>query len=236
MPLSVGLFLAGVAFCFFVVLPVVLKFFFGFNEWFDIEPNLRLSEWLSFATIIPVVFGVCFELPLVMSVLERVGIFTMQDYVKRWRHAILIIAIVAMVVTPTTDPSSMMLLMGPLTGLYFLGIGIVYLRASNEGKVAPLTGPAKIRIVAWLIAGIYVTFVGILFLIPSGWLPDDWFNRIWKPATLPASYLVEFIHTVTSTDTWWIWGVSLGNAFLLGTLILRVGELGAALLNRRGLK
>jgi sec-independent protein translocase protein TatC len=226
MPMSVGLFLAGVAFCFFIVLPVVLKFFFSFNEWFDIEPNLRLSEWLSFATIVPVIFGICFELPLVMSVLERIGIFRMEDYAKRWRHAILIISIVAMIVTPTTDPGSMMLLMGPLTGLYFLGIGLVYLRAAKDGKVPPVSAITKVRIAAWGVAGLYASVIGSLFVLPKSWLPDNWFEIVWKRATLPASYLAEFVHHVTPDDTWWVWGISLGNAFLLGTLILRFGEMG----------
>jgi sec-independent protein translocase protein TatC len=233
MPLSIGLFLAGVAFCFYIVLPVVLKFFFSFNEWFDIEPNLRLSEWLSFATIIPVIFGVCFELPLVMSVFERVGIFALEDYSKRWRHAILIIAIVAMVVTPTTDPSSMMLLMGPLTGLYFLGMGLVYLRAAKDGKVPPLPAVAKVRIVAWTVAGLYASVIGSLFVLPKSWFPDDWFATVWKPATLPASYLAELARPITPQDTWWIWGITLGNALLLGMCILRVGEIGVWLTKGR---
>ena len=88
----------------------------------NIRPDLRLSEWVNFATLLPLVFGLCFELPLVMMVLQRIGIFTADDYLSKWRHAILIIAIVAMIVTPTTDPWSMMLLMGPMVALYFLGI------------------------------------------------------------------------------------------------------------------
>jgi sec-independent protein translocase protein TatC len=235
MPLSIGLFFVGVAFCFYIVLPVVLKFFFSFNEWFDIEPNLRLSEWLSFATMLPVIFGICFELPLVMSVLERVGIFRLEDYTNRWRHAILIISIIAMVVTPTTDPGSMMLLMGPLTGLYFLGIGMVYLRAAKDGRVPPLTAQAKVRIIAWTVAGLYASVVGSFFVLYH-WLPDNWFETVWKRATLPSSYIAELVHTITLDDTWWIWGVTLGNAFLLGVLILRLGEFAIWIAGRRRTK
>ena len=232
MPLSVGLFLVGVVFCFFIVLPVVLTFFFGFNNWLGIEPNIRLSEWLSFATILPVIFGACFELPLVMLVLERVGIFRFEDYANRWRHAILIISIIAMVVTPTTDPGSMMLLMCPLTGLYFLGIGLVYLRLAKDGKVPPLAPQVKIRIVAWTAAGLYACVVGSLFLVPERWMPQDWFETIWKSATLPASFLVHVVREVEPTDIWWIWGISLGNAFLSGLVILRLGEMGLWLARR----
>jgi sec-independent protein translocase protein TatC len=235
MPLSVGLFLAGVAFCFFIVLPVVLKFFFSFNAWFDIEPNLRLSEWLSFATILPVIFGVCFELPLVMNVLERVGIFGLEDYTNRWKHALLVIAIVAMIATPTTDIGSMLLLMGPLTGLYFLGIGMVYLRSAREGKVPPLTAQTKVRIVALTVASVYAAIIGSLFVLDR-WMPADWFDNVWRPATLPLSYLARFVHVVMREETWWIWSITLGNALILGLVMLRAGEFVLWLARRRSTK
>ena len=57
LPLSLGLFLAGVFLCFFGVLPITLSFLLEFNVWLGIEPTLRLSDWMSFATILPLVFG-----------------------------------------------------------------------------------------------------------------------------------------------------------------------------------
>jgi sec-independent protein translocase protein TatC len=231
MPMSVGLFLIGVAFCFFIVLPVVLNFFFGINKWLGIEPNIRLSEWLGFATILPVIFGACFELPLVMLVLESVGIFRIEDYIGKWRHAILIISIVAMVVTPTTDPGSMMLLMGPMAGLYFLGIGFVQMR---RGGLRALSSSAKLRATIGVFITLYLLGVSVGFAFPAGWLQKNWWlDNVWKPGTLPLSWLVRSQLDDPSAN--WLWGVTLGNAALFGLLALRLGEFLLGL-GRRGPK
>ena len=95
LPFSLGLFLAGVFLCFFGVLPVTLSFLLEFNVWLGIEPTLRISEWMSFATILPLVFGVCFQTPLIMLFLERIGIFTADDFRAKRKFAILIMVIAA---------------------------------------------------------------------------------------------------------------------------------------------
>lgn len=123
LPFSVVLFLTGAAFCFFVVLPYVLNFLFSYNRSLGIDPDPRINEWLSFALFLPVGFGLSFQLPLVMLFLHRVGIFSVEVYLQKWRIAVLVIAVISMVLTPA-DPMSMMMMAVPLTGLYFLGIGL----------------------------------------------------------------------------------------------------------------
>ncbi len=120
-PLSVGLFLGGAALCFFVVIPIVLQFLFGFNEWLQLRPEMKMSTWITFALMVSVMFGVSFQLPLVMLFLERISLVNIKLYREKRRHAILIIAFVSMVLTPS-DPVSMMLMMIPLCVLYELGI------------------------------------------------------------------------------------------------------------------
>ncbi len=122
LPVSLGLFLAGVALCYFAVLPVTLDFLLEFNLWLGIEPTLRISEWMGFATILPVVFGVCFQTPLVMLFLERVGIMTGNDFRTKRKMAILVMVVAAAVITPTQDPFSMLLLAVPMVALYELGL------------------------------------------------------------------------------------------------------------------
>ena len=53
-----------------------LEFLLWFYEWMDIDPELRISDWLSFVLFLPLGFGISFQLPLVMLFLERIGIFT----------------------------------------------------------------------------------------------------------------------------------------------------------------
>jgi sec-independent protein translocase protein TatC len=125
LPLSLGLFLAGVFGCFFGVLPITMKFLLNFNVWLGIEPTLRLVDWMSFATILPLVFGLCFQTPLIMLFLERIGIFTVADYRAKRRIAILIIFIAGAVLTPGQDPFSMCMLAIPMLLLYELGILLV---------------------------------------------------------------------------------------------------------------
>jgi sec-independent protein translocase protein TatC len=123
LPFSLVLFWAGAALAFFFVFGYVLDFLFGFNERLGIDPDPRISEWLGFAMFLPIGFGVSFQLPLVMLFMERIGIFSAAIYKAKIRIAILVIAVLSMLLTPA-DPMSMLLMLVPLTLLYFLGIGL----------------------------------------------------------------------------------------------------------------
>jgi sec-independent protein translocase protein TatC len=122
LPFSLLLFLFGAVFCYFAVLPFMLDFLLGFAGNLEATTQIRLSEWLGFALIMPVMFGVSFQLPLVMMFLERINIFTVDTYKAQRRMAILVIAIASMVLTPSPETASMLLMMFPLLGLYELGI------------------------------------------------------------------------------------------------------------------
>lgn len=119
--ISLGLFLLGASMVFLFVFEPVLGFLLEINRslGFDMEP--RISEWLSFVLLMPIGFGLAFQLPLVMLFLERIGIFPAKIYVEKWRIAILIVFILSAVLTPA-DPYSMLLLALPLSFLYGGGI------------------------------------------------------------------------------------------------------------------
>jgi sec-independent protein translocase protein TatC len=121
LPFSVFLFLAGAALAYFVAIHYVLKFMLWFNELMSIDPTPRISDYLSFVMILPLGFGISFQLPLVMLFLERIGIFTVATYKSSWRISVLVIAFLSMILTPS-DPQSMLLMAVPLTVLYFGGI------------------------------------------------------------------------------------------------------------------
>ncbi|MBW3540673.1 MAG: twin-arginine translocase subunit TatC, partial [Planctomycetes bacterium] len=113
LPVSLGLFLVGAVFCFLAVFPYVLDFLLGFNALLGVTPQIRLSEWISFAIILPLMFGLSFQLPVVMLFLERISVFDVETYRTKRRMAILVISIIAMFMTPA-DPMSMMMMMAPL--------------------------------------------------------------------------------------------------------------------------
>lgn len=123
LPFSILLFLAGSATAFFFVFTPVLDFLFSFNDMMNIDPDPRISEWLSFVLFLPIGFGISFQLPLVMLFLERIGLFSVASYLEKWRVAILVIFVVSMLLTPA-DPISMLAMAIPLTVLYFGGIGL----------------------------------------------------------------------------------------------------------------
>jgi len=123
LPASLGLFLAGAALAFFFAFGPVLDFLFSFARSMNIDPDLRISEVIGFILILPLGFGVAFQLPLVMLLMNRIGIFSISAYLEKWRIAILAIFVISMFLTPA-DPISMLLMAVPLTGLYFLGVGL----------------------------------------------------------------------------------------------------------------
>ena len=139
LPVSLILFAAGVLLAFFFVFSPVLEFLFTFNSSLNISPEIRIGEWLSFAMFLPLGFGVAFQLPLVMLFVNRIGLIAVETYLAKWRIAILVIFVLSMFLTPA-DPISMLLLAVPLTGLYFLGIGMCLMTPKSEnpfGDEAP---------------------------------------------------------------------------------------------------
>ena len=121
LPISLGLFFAGAAFCFTVVFSFVLPFLLSFNQLVETVPLIAADKWFSFALLLPAMFGLSFQLPLVMLALNRLGIVEADVYRKNIRMAILVISFLSVILTPS-DPGSMVAMMIPLIGLYFVGI------------------------------------------------------------------------------------------------------------------
>jgi sec-independent protein translocase protein TatC len=121
LPFSLGLFFLGAATAYLGVFEPVLDFLLGFNQSLGIDPDPKISEWLSFVLLLPLGFGISFQLPLVMLFMERIGVMSVQAFLDKWRIAVLVIFIISAVLTPA-DPYSLFFMALPLTVLYFLGI------------------------------------------------------------------------------------------------------------------
>jgi len=121
LPISILLFFGGASLAYLFVFDPVLNFLFMFNTSMNAEFDPRIGEWLSFVLILPLGFGIGFQLPLVMLFLNRIGILSIELYIQQWRIAILSIFVIAMVLTPA-DPYSMLLMAIPLCLLYVVGI------------------------------------------------------------------------------------------------------------------
>ncbi len=114
-------FVVGVAFAYFVMVPTALPFLKGFLS--DvIEPNWFIDRYISFITSILFWVGLSFETPLLIFFLAKLGIVTPAALSRNRKYAILVIAVLAAIITPTPDPFNMILVMGPLILLYEIGI------------------------------------------------------------------------------------------------------------------
>ena len=118
-PFATLLFAGGVAFTWFVMLPTAIPFLV---EFMGITTQVRPDNYFNFITQMMFWIGVCFEMPLVMMFLAKLKFITARQLLSGWRYAIVAIAVVAAVVTPTVDPVSMGLVMAPLLGLYVISI------------------------------------------------------------------------------------------------------------------
>ena len=118
-PIAVIFFIGGMAFAYFVLLPTAIPFLVNFG---GITSQIRPSSYIRFVTSIMFWIGIAFQFPLFIYVLARVGLIRAQVLVENWRLAVVIIAVLSAMITPTIDPINMGLVMGPMIVLYFLGI------------------------------------------------------------------------------------------------------------------
>jgi sec-independent protein translocase protein TatC len=118
-PMASLLFVAGVAFTWFVMIPSAVPFLINF---LGIKTQVRPLNYFEFVTTLMFWIGLCFELPLVMMFLARMRIVSAKQLASGWRYAVVAIAIVAAAVTPTVDPVNMGLVMAPLMGLYIISV------------------------------------------------------------------------------------------------------------------
>ena len=132
------LFIAGIAFAYFVVMPAAITFLLNFNEAaFNIQ--LRAKEYYGFLGIMTVVLGLLFQMPIALLALTRLGVVTPEQLAKNRRYAIFIISIVAAAL-PGGDPVSMILIMIPLVLLYEASVQLA--KRFGEPTELPPSEPA----------------------------------------------------------------------------------------------
>ncbi len=143
-PLASLLFLTGMAFTYFILLPAALPFLGGFTA---ISEFWAAREYFGFVTGLMFWIGVFFEFPLVIYVLSSMGVVKPQALSQQWRLAIVIISVIAAAITPTVDPVNMSLVMAPMILLYFLSIGLSYIayagRKANLLRHRKMPRPSK---------------------------------------------------------------------------------------------
>ena len=120
-PFSVTLFVTGALFFLFFVAPLSIKFFLKFGEWVDVETSWTLQKYVSFITLLMLVFGLGFQTPIAIFILNRTGLVSIEALRRSRKYVFLSVFIVAAVATPP-DVISQITLAFPLYALFELGI------------------------------------------------------------------------------------------------------------------
>jgi len=125
-PGSAFSFVTGLAFAYYAMLPFAIRYLLSFGG--DIaEARWSVSEYISFVFTLLFATGLCFEMPLAVFFLAKVGLVKAQVLSRYRRHAIVAIAVIAAVITPTPDPFNMLVVMLPLLLLYEVGVWLAKL-------------------------------------------------------------------------------------------------------------
>ena len=131
-----ALFLAGVAFGYFVALPRAIHFLLTFNDGnFDIL--IRATDYYKFAIILIALIGLLFQIPVGVLAVTRLGIISARQLAKNRGYVILAIAVVAAVATPTPDPVTMLIAMAPLLVLFELSVLLARIFERRRARAEP---------------------------------------------------------------------------------------------------
>ncbi|MFZ9147667.1 MAG: twin-arginine translocase subunit TatC, partial [Vulcanococcus sp.] len=120
---SAVLFLAGLAFAWWALVPAALRFLVSYGA--DVvEPLWSIERYLDFVLLLMVATALAFQLPVLQMLLAALGLVNAGSMLKAWRFVVMASALAGAVLTPSTDPITMLLLSGAITALYFVGVGL----------------------------------------------------------------------------------------------------------------
>jgi sec-independent protein translocase protein TatC len=122
LPFVTIFFLAGLAFGWFITVPTAIRFLIGFSNSELIQTQPTISDFLGTITMLLVINGIVFELPVIIYALAFLGVVEAKQLRKFRRFAVVIVVIVAALITPTGDPVNLALLAIPMYLLYEVGV------------------------------------------------------------------------------------------------------------------
>jgi sec-independent protein translocase protein TatC len=126
LPLSIGLFVAGAAFGYFYMVPLVLRALLTWGSPDEVVIQTRLQEYLSLFYTFTFSLGLIFEIPVVMMMFARIGVVSAKGFLRGWRYACLAGIVVGAVMNPAPDILTQLMFAAPIVGLYFLGIAMAF--------------------------------------------------------------------------------------------------------------
>jgi len=130
-PFSAALFVTGALFFLFVVAPISLHFFLKFGDFINVQANWTFQKYVSFVTLLMLIFGIAFQTPIAILILNRTGLVSIASLRKSRKYVLVAIVIVAAMATPP-DVISQITLAIPLYALFELGIILSYLASRRK--------------------------------------------------------------------------------------------------------
>ncbi len=131
---SVAAFLAGIAFAYFVALPAAMQFLIGFLP--GVKTTLPIGDYISDVITPLVMFGILFQLPVIMFLLAKIGIISSLFFINQRRIAVFAIVVVAAFATPSSDPVNLAIISVPLIILYEFGIWLARMAERQNAVLA----------------------------------------------------------------------------------------------------
>ncbi len=135
LPVVIVFFLVGIAFGWFITVPTATKFLIGFSDSPYIQTQPTVSDFLRVVTLLLLMNGIVFEMPIIIYVLALMGVVTAAQLGKYRRYAIVLVVIVAAIITPTGDPVNLTLLAVPMYLLFELGVVLARFAPKTERRL-----------------------------------------------------------------------------------------------------
>jgi len=123
---SIILFISGIIFSYYTLIPTALNFFLNYGEQI-IEPFWSFDQYFEFVLVLFYSTGFAFQIPIVQILFGLTNIISGSQMLKSWKYIVLITTIIAAILTPSIDPLTQILLSSAILGLYFIGLGILFL-------------------------------------------------------------------------------------------------------------
>ena len=137
---SAILFFLGIFFAWKALIPAALGFLVSYGA--DVvEPLWSIEKYLDFVLLLMLSTGLAFQLPILQLILGFLEIISWKKMLSAWRLVVMASAVAGAVLTPSTDPITMLLLSTSITFLFFVGIGLVALTTNLKGQIRPSFDP-----------------------------------------------------------------------------------------------
>lgn len=133
LPFMSILFAGGVYFCYRFILPTTLQFFMSFGSE-QMQPMLSAQKYFTFVSMLILIIGLIFELPLLLLLLHILGIVKYEMLVRKRKYALLMIVIITAVLTPTPDAFTLLAVSIPMALLFEVGLGLMYFYQRMVGR------------------------------------------------------------------------------------------------------